>query len=135
MKPIRIMLLIVACCPALIAQHQSEVSPADTARTEGILLLDPGIALGKPTLLLPPWLEPGATLSTPSFLYGSMRPGLPSSLIGQGIEPKIDLTATLRLQGKRDEGLQLLYSVLGAVQAGGVAYLAYRHVKKYGFRR
>ena len=134
MKPFTSMLLVTACCSVLSAQQQSDVLTADTARTGGVILLDPGVALGKPTLLLPPWLEPGAAFGPTSPLHRSIGSGLPPPLLGMGIEPKVDLTATLRLR-RRDEGLQLLYSVLGAVQVGGVAYLAYRHVKKYGLRR
>jgi hypothetical protein len=134
MKTLKILLLVAVCSPALFGQQQPEISTPDTMRTEGIVLLDPGVALGKPTLLLPPWLEPGATLGHPSFLHSNARPGVPPLFVGTGFEPKIDVTAPLRLQRRKDEGLQLLYSVLGAVQAGGVAYLAYRHVKKYGLR-
>jgi hypothetical protein len=127
MKTLKILLLVAVCSPALFGQQQPEISTPDTMRTEGIVLLDPGVALA-------PWLEPGATLGHPSFLHSNARPGVPPLFVGTGFEPKIDLTAPLRLQRRKDEGLQLLYSVLGAVQAGGVAYLAYRHVKKYGLR-
>jgi hypothetical protein len=133
MKTLRILLLVAACSPTLFGQQQPEISTPDTARKEGIVLLDPGIALGKPTLLLPPWLEPGATLGHPRFLFTSPRLGATPLFIGNGFYPKIDLASPLRLQRKKDEELQLLYTVLGAVTLGGVAYLAYRHVSKYGF--
>ena len=52
----------------------------------------------------------------------SVRP----PLLGSLLEPKADLTASLRLQWAKDNELKTLRYVLGTVQFGGAAYLAYR---------
>ena len=125
--------LLALWSPLLIAQEQLEFVAPDTIPKGGIIVLDPGLSLGKPTLLMPTWLEPGAAPGPPPIFAGSSRPAVPTQFAAWSLEPKVDLTASLRLQRASDSDLRILYSVLGAVQAGGVAYLAYRHVKKYGF--
>ena len=42
-------------------------------------------------------------------------------------------TAPLYQQYLRDSEFDMVRYVLGTVQAGAVAYMAYRHIKKYGF--
>lgn len=42
-------------------------------------------------------------------------------------------TAPLYQQYLRDSEFDMMRYVLGAVQAGAVGYMAYRHIKKYGF--
>lgn len=42
-------------------------------------------------------------------------------------------TAPLYQQYLRDSEFDMVRYVLGAVQAGAVGYMAYRHIKKYGF--
>ncbi len=46
----------------------------------------------------------------------------------------IDLAAPWKLQLARENQHRTLYTILGAVQAGGVAYLAYRHIRKHGLK-
>jgi len=48
------------------------------------------------------------------------------------IEQRVDLISPFCLQMESEARLRTLQTVLGAVQVGGVAYLAYRHIKKYG---
>ena len=42
-------------------------------------------------------------------------------------------TAPLYQQYLRDSEFDMLRYILGTVQTGAVAYMAYRHIKKYGF--
>lgn len=42
-------------------------------------------------------------------------------------------TSTLYQQYLRDSEFDMVRYILGTVQAGAVGYMAYRHVKKYGF--
>ncbi|MCK5572601.1 MAG: hypothetical protein KAJ12_07560 [Bacteroidetes bacterium] len=133
MKSLRFLLLFLSCSTVALGQPGSDTPSKDTASVREIILLDPGVALGKPTLLFPPSYEPGFTFGYPPLLYRGAHMGLPPSFISMEFEPKVDLLAPLRLQRKRERGLHTLYRVLGTVQAGAVAYIAYRHVKKYGF--
>ncbi len=47
---------------------------------------------------------------------------------------KIDLDSPLRLQLAKQNEYGTMRAVLGTVQLGGVAYIAYRHLKKYGLK-
>lgn len=47
---------------------------------------------------------------------------------------KIDLDSPLRLQLAKQNEYGTMRVVLGTVQLGGVAYIAYRHLKKYGLK-
>jgi len=132
-KSLTILLLLISCPSVVLGQQGSDTPAKDTTGAQRILLLDPGVALGKPTLLLPPSLESGFGTAFPSLFYAGAHVGLPPSLISMGFEPKVDLASSIRLQQKRERGLQTLYVVLGAITTGAVAYIAYRHVEKYGF--
>jgi len=46
---------------------------------------------------------------------------------------KTHFTSPLYQQYLRDSEFDMVRYVLGAVQAGAVGYMAYRHIKKYGF--
>jgi len=133
MKSLRILLLIFLCSTVALGQQRPDAPAKDTTSVREIMLLDPGVALGKPTLLLPPSFEPGFSFRPPPLFFTGVHPGLPRSLISMDFEPKVDLLSPLRLQRKQESGLQTLYMVLGTVSAGAAAYIAYRHVKKYGF--
>ena len=119
------------CSTASPAQEQETGAAADTTRVYGVVIVDPGIALGKPILLLPPSLQP-EVLFEPSLFTDRYSGNFPPFL-GGVYEPKVDLISPYLLQRQRDNKLSTLYTVLGAVELGGVAYIAYRHIKKYGF--
>jgi hypothetical protein len=90
--------------------------------------------LGKPTLLLPPSLRSDAGRRVPPFLFAGETPGIPPPFLGGMMEMKADLTSPFRLQMESEARLRTLRTVLGTVQVGGVAYLAYRYIKKYGLK-
>lgn len=48
---------------------------------------------------------------------------------------RTDFTWEMHLRSGNDDPYQSFRVVLGYAQAGGAAYLAYRHIKKYGFFR
>lgn len=97
-----------------------------------IRIIDPAISFGTPVLLLPPSLTftPGDFSETFRAEMPSRPPPFFSSTTGE----QIDLLAPLKLQLTREEELSTLYTILEAVQIGGVAYIAYRHIKRYGFK-
>lgn len=49
--------------------------------------------------------------------------------IGVGLEPRVDLVSPLRLQ-REHEKMSPFQTVLGAMEFGAVAYMAYRQIRK-----
>jgi hypothetical protein len=45
---------------------------------------------------------------------------------------RIDLMSPLLLQWESESRMRPFQIVLGSLSAGGAAYVAYRHIKKYG---
>ena len=133
---IRDVVSVAIVCFALGARHdaaaQAEKSAvAATDTTEKVVVIDPGLSLGVPILLLPPSLHERKMFVVPSFVtQGS--PGQRLPFLMEPPRQNIDLLAPLHLQWEREEKLRPLYTVLGTVQLGGVAYIAYLHTKKYG---
>jgi len=116
------------------AQVHPFAASTDTARVNGIVLLDPGISLGRAVFLFPsPDVSElpfsGGFMASPTGEWG---PAVPFA--GGLLEPRADLMSPLRLQMARDK-LSPLQMALGAVQLGAVGYMAYRHIKKYGLFR
>jgi len=132
MQWFRILLLPFFFVVGAFGQQQPAVSPSDTTRTTGIVVLDPGLSTGKASLLLPPALQyeesPGETSIFALWKKTSVRPPLLAGML----EPKADLTATLRAQWSKDGQLNTLRTVLGTVQLGSAAYLAYRALTAKG---
>jgi hypothetical protein len=115
---------------AVYAQDHTREQVKDT-NEHLIRLIDPGISLGKPAFLLPPTLD-----IIPDDLLGMSD----NTLIGSTpffplvTTQKIDLISPFKLQRAKEEEFRTWRAILGSVQLGGVAYLAYRHIKKYGLR-
>ena len=125
-------ILTIAITHASIAWGQGSSQTGDTVAIGRIILLDPGISLGGPRLLIPPSLLEGSEFLLLPFFSSRDYSGAPQFFAGWQ-DQKLDLMAPLRLQMAREEKLKTLNAVLGTVQLGGVMYLAYKHVKKYGF--
>ena len=132
---IRILIGLSILCVTFPLCADAQVRPgaaySDTARVNGIVLLDPGISLGRAVFLFPASgvsnLPFGDTFNpSPSLGWGPAGP-----FVGGLVEPRADLMSPLRLQVARDK-LSPFQTALGAVQLGAVGYMAYRHVKKYG---
>jgi len=121
-------LLFLVSVPAA-AQDQPE--SADTSRWNGVVLLDPGIALGRPTLIFPPAFRP-ETQGGSSLLL-QPYPGLGPDLFDAHAFPKADLLSPYLLALQREKKRSTFYTVLGAMELSAVAYVAYRHVRRFGF--
>ncbi len=131
MKVLLILLQTTLWSSAPPAQHQEAGKGRDTSRvSKSVVILDPGLALGKFTVLIPPSLEPWGGLMSPSF--SDFRPGLESPFLLRP-EQRADLISPFLLQQQKKSELSPFYTVLGAMELGGAAYVAYRHIKKYGF--
>jgi len=66
------------------------------------------------------WLRTEILISTSSTQFGFE-------------EVNTHFTSTLYQQYLRDSEFDMIRTILGTVQAGAVVYMAYRHIKKYGF--
>ncbi len=117
---------------AVYAQDHSIPRTIDTARPVAIQ-----------PLTIPLYESSGRKL--PLFLELTTTPEYFKSIIFQstGASPyffmprevdDIDLAAPWKLQLARENEHRTLYTILGTVQAGGVAYLAYKHIQKHGFK-
>lgn len=63
-----------------------------------------------------------------------LRFGSSSNTLNSIIEQNLDVSEIWKIGKLREDELKTLRSILGSVQLGGVAYLAYRHIKKYGLK-
>lgn len=57
-----------------------------------------------------------------------------SSNLHSIIEQNLDVSQIWKLGALKEDELKALRTVLRQVQLGGAVYLAYRHIKKYGFK-
>ncbi len=81
-----------------------------------------------------PTLLPAGTAgrSSPKPLYLSLS--LSSSLDYTGSRQNFDISSIWQDEILKQEKYKTIRMILGSIEAGGVAYLAYLHVKKYGFK-
>jgi hypothetical protein len=123
--------ILVACIAATLSLHGQTSSTTDRADTTDnrVRLIDPGISSGRPVFLLPPSLSiiPG-DFGDPE----TIGLGTPPPFLGDPVTGKIDLIAPFKLQLEKQKELQTLRSVLGTVQVGAVAYLAYKQIRRWG---
>ena len=127
-------LLIASACGATARQHAG-APPADTGTVNRIVLLAPGLSLGRAMFLFPPSVGTEFPFRDPSMTFAGGGFPRAGSFIGGVLEPRTDLMSPLRLQWAKEKDLSYFRMVLGAVQTGAVGYMAYRHVKKYGLFR
>jgi len=125
-------LCLVLLTHPLMAQTRGTEAFTDTARAEHVVILDPGISSGRPSLLLPASLGGEAMVRLPFFALPGMDRAVPPPFLDWGAEHKVDLLLPMRLADAEQPGIRTIRIVLGSVQAAGVAYIAYRHLKKYG---
>ncbi len=117
------------------AQPAADSLQHDTTLQQRITIVDPGISSGRPLLFLPPELTGGEALLPPFFGISSLRAGAPSLLDGIPSGGKLDLLLPLRAQMSAESSIQPFRVMLGAATLGGAAYIAYRHLKKYGLMK
>jgi hypothetical protein len=128
-------LLFITSAFAVKGQVHPGAVLTDTAQSNRIILLDPGLSLGRATFLFPSSVGTGLSYRDPALMFaGGGFPGA-GSFIGGVLEPRADLMSPLRLQWASQKNLSYFQMVLGAVETGAVGYMAYRHVKKYGLFR
>jgi hypothetical protein len=74
----------------------------------------------------------GSMNDVPVSLHQSLM-NFPSSLSAQ-FEMQIDVVSPWKQELAKQNELRTLKTILGAIQAGGTAYLLYEHIRKYGLK-
>ena len=80
---------------------------------------------------LPPPLN-----TDPLWSPGFLRQSLASPMLSLSWEsqPDFGIASAWKDEVLKQKEYKTLRTILGSIQAGGVAYLAYRHIKKYGLK-
>jgi hypothetical protein len=84
------------------------------------------------TILTPSSLLRKSSLYSTWYLHQSLT-NFPSSLSSQ-FQQQIDVISPWKQELAKENDLRMLKMVLGAVQAGGTAYILYEHIRKYGLK-
>jgi hypothetical protein len=123
------MFLIVILAAMTTAQELNTIQSADTLVLKRLVFPGPKNSLGRPSFL------PPARLSDAAITHD-----FPTSFLGYALlseppvpEQRADLSWQMVLSRKNEDPLESVRMMLGAVEAGGAAYIAYRHIRKYGF--
>lgn len=66
------------------------------------------------------------------FLSQSLTSPLPS--LSSQLQQNLSITSTWKNELLKQEEYKTLRTIIGSVEMGGVAYLAYLHMKKYGLK-
>jgi hypothetical protein len=130
-------LALLFIIPALAVKGQDQPGAVftDTAHANKIILLDPGLALGRATFLFPQSVGTGLSFRDPAMMFAGSGFSGAGPFNGGILEPRADLMSPLRLQWASQKNLNYFQMVLSAVETGAVGYMAYRHVRKYGLFR
>jgi len=98
---------------------------------------------GKSQIHNTPLFYSSPILSLP-FAFSTVQDNYPESLhlkfgssstsLNSIIEQNLDISEIWKIGKLKEDELKTLKAILGSVQLGGVAYLAYKHIKKYGLR-
>ncbi len=122
-------LLVVAGVRSQSSGEKEQHAANDTSR---IIRVEPGMSPGSALFLLPPHLEQPLLCESPTSFFGQLSPSTSAWDPGRPLEVRPDLLAPLRLQWQRESELGTFRAILGSIQLGGVAYMAYRHFAKSG---
>lgn len=77
-------------------------------------------------------LERESAFRFPPYSSVSQDLRVRSPFVGGVLEDKVDLTLPLRLHMEKQARLQPFQAILRTMQKAGAAYIAYRHINKYG---
>ncbi|MGD1043912.1 MAG: hypothetical protein ABR936_01155 [Bacteroidota bacterium] len=111
-------------------QEQKSVQQQDTSIKRS-RFYDPELFLVKPALIIPH--SYGDTqVNFSDFLHQSLTVPMPP--FSWTYKTKIDLQSAWKQELTKQEEYRTLRTILGSIEMGGVAYLAYLHLKKYGLK-
>ncbi len=132
MKLLTLALLSCAVSVCAFAQSSTHASTPDSTSAEKRVLQFPGFLDRTPTLIIPPSFDPDIVYRDQLFLIPELNGGGPPPLIQMTGFSRSDMMLPWRLHLEREARLRPLYTILATVQIGGVAYLAYEHLRKNG---
>jgi len=111
------------------AQESAPRQVADSVELRSLVFSRPGFTLAHPALIEAPELSGMPLMQEyPTTYLGYALLSTPSSQ-----ETRPELTWQMTLSPQKRDPLQTIRMMVGAAEAGGAAYLAYKHIKKYGF--
>jgi hypothetical protein len=128
---ISVLLLLVLFVPRIYAQEPNRVlSLPDSSRRVSIEI-DLQYMSSLSALSFPPSLK--ARLGIFSDLrHRSLMNLSPSLGLYPPLQPDLSIQTMWQNALRSDQEYQTLWTILGSIEMGGVAYIAYRHIKKYG---
>jgi hypothetical protein len=129
MKTVRSTLLIFFFVAVATAQERGTVQSADTLVPKSLFFPGPKNSLGSLSILPP--LRLSDVVISRDFPASSFGIALLSE--SPVPEKRADLFWNMTFSQKSEDPLETLQMMLGAVESGGAAYLAYRHISRYGF--
>jgi hypothetical protein len=124
-------LILLCLTPFLLGRAQERPDTTSPETSRRLLLYDPMYPLARaPFRVLPYFDSPeiATTLLSPPGTFSS-----PPSFFWSPSDIPMDISAPFQLQLDRQKRQATLLKWLGGVQLAGTAYIAYRHIKKYGF--
>ena len=144
-KPLFVVILSFACILHVPAQEQRQNPPPDsTAKKTQVydaLSLYPSPALTLPLSFktglegFDGFLSQSPPTTGSEYGLGFLRLSL-ASPIPPAWDPqsKLSLATCWTNEWRRQQEYHTFKMILGSIQIGGAAYLAYKHIKKYGFK-
>jgi hypothetical protein len=127
--------LLLGAAVALLSLHpqtQAQDGQPDSMSVSRIVRVEPAMTPGSTMIFLPPHLDQPLLFSSPTFFFKDFLTSSVSPDFGRALEVHPDLLAPLRAQWEREAQLGTWRTILGSIQIGGVAYLAYRQFAKSG---
>jgi hypothetical protein len=129
-KSIGILILVFTFTLTTNGQEQKSVQEQDTSIKRS-RFYNPELFLVRPTLIIPQSF--GNTQENFSdFLHQSLTVPMPP--FSWTYKTKIDLESAWKQELTKQEEYRTLRTILGSIEMGGVAYLTYLHLKKYGLK-
>lgn len=127
--PLFCLTILLFSAPSRLSAQEVQDDSISSWRIE---LVEPAMTPGSTMFVLPPHLEQPLRFSSPTFFFDGISPPSGSPDFGRSFEVRPDLLAPLRAQWAREAQMGTFRAILGSIQIGGVAYLAYRHFAKLG---
>ena len=130
MKSIGLLLLTFASFLAVNGQEQKNVQQQDTLQKKP-QFYNFKLFLTQPTLLRPQsYKVPQESFS--DFIHQSLSVPMPP--FSWTYKTKLDLETSWKQELAKQEEYRTWRSILESIEMGGVAYLTYLHLKKYGLK-
>jgi hypothetical protein len=130
MKSIGLLFLTFASFLAVNGQEQKNVQPQDTLQ-KNPQFYKFELFLTQP-IVLPPRSSGGPQESFSYFLHQSLSVPMPP--FSWTFKTNLDLETSWKQELAKQEEYRTWRSILGSIEMGGVAYLTYLHLKKYGLK-